>query len=94
MTGVYETTVYLRGNKLGNTKVTKSYVHEVYFLERFSGLISASWLLCNTWWPRLCSVLPLGISTHLLNSSFISSTLDGWQQMAQEDWAGSNNGAT
>ena len=32
--------------------------------------------------------------THLLNSSLISSTLDGWQQMAQEDWAGSNNGAT
>ena len=31
--------------------------------------------------------------THLLNSSLISSTLDGWQQMAQEDWAGSNNGA-
>lgn len=47
----------------------------------------------NIWWPRVCLLLSLRISTHLLNSSFISSTLDGWQQMAQEDWAGSNNGA-
>ena len=31
---------------------------------------------------------------HLLKSSFISSTLDGWQQTANEDCAGSNSGAT
>ena len=32
--------------------------------------------------------------SYLLNSSFISSTFDGWQQMATEDWVGSNRGAT
>ena len=32
--------------------------------------------------------------SYLLNSSFISSTLDGWQQMATEDWVGSNRGVT
>ena len=34
------------------------------------------------------------LDSYLLNSSFISSTLDGWQQMATEDWVGSNRGAT
>ena len=62
-------------------------------------LYNKVWYNITLWYTQqwlfmiIISGSAVSFHTHLLNSSLISSTLDGWQQMAQEDWAGSNNGA-
>ena len=62
-------------------------------------LYTKVWYNITLWYTQqwlfmiIISGSAVSFHTHLLNSSLISSTLDGWQQMAQEDRAGSNNGA-
>ena len=62
-------------------------------------LYTKVWYNITLWYTQqwlfmiIISDSAVSFHTRLLNSSLISSTLDGWQQMAQKDWAGSNNGA-